>query len=197
MSIYFKPTYVYLKQHSITGKLYFGITTQNVESYIGSGTRWLKHINHHGRTHVVTLWYCLFLDLDSLCEFTLMYSSLNKIVESEDYLNLMIENGLGGLPSGEHHPFYGKNFTQEHKDNLNKTKIGRKHSEDRKAKITASLYARVLTPEAKLRMNHSGMKASDETKAKMKAIIVCPHCGKSGGNQAMHRWHFDNCKLKS
>lgn len=25
-------------------------------------------------------------------------------------------------------------------------------------------------------------------------IISCPHCPKSGGENVMHRWHFDNCK---
>jgi hypothetical protein len=25
---------------------------------------------------------------------------------------------------------------------------------------------------------------------------TCPHCGKEGQNIVMHRWHFDNCKLK-
>ena len=27
-------------------------------------------------------------------------------------------------------------------------------------------------------------------------IISCPHCGKSGGKNAMTRWHFANCKSK-
>ena len=27
-------------------------------------------------------------------------------------------------------------------------------------------------------------------------IVVCPHCGKSGANSIMHRWHFDKCKSK-
>jgi len=26
---------------------------------------------------------------------------------------------------------------------------------------------------------------------------VCPHCGKTGQTQAFHRWHMDNCKMKS
>lgn len=27
-------------------------------------------------------------------------------------------------------------------------------------------------------------------------IVVCPHCGKEGGEGIMNRWHFDNCKHK-
>lgn len=24
--------------------------------------------------------------------------------------------------------------------------------------------------------------------------VKCPYCEKTGGNKAMKRWHFDNCK---
>ncbi len=27
-----------------------------------------------------------------------------------------------------------------------------------------------------------------------KPIVTCPHCGKSGDNSNMKRWHFNNCK---
>jgi hypothetical protein len=30
---------------------------------------------------------------------------------------------------------------------------------------------------------------------KKKNILTCPHCNKSGGNNVMGRWHFDNCRL--
>lgn len=36
----FEPTYLYIKQHSITGKLYFGKTVKNPEKYNGSGSPW-------------------------------------------------------------------------------------------------------------------------------------------------------------
>ena len=44
----FKPTYLYIKQHSITGKLYLGKTTkQNLIKYTGSGKYWLRHLKVH------------------------------------------------------------------------------------------------------------------------------------------------------
>lgn len=62
----FKPTFVYLKQHTITKKLYFGKTTkENVETYMGSGVHWGAHIRKHGN-FVETVWYCLFTDPDIL-----------------------------------------------------------------------------------------------------------------------------------
>ena len=39
-------------------------------------------------------------------------------------------------------------------------------------------------------------KISLALKGRSSVIVECPHCAKKGGNAAMHRWHFDNCKLK-
>jgi len=46
-----------------------------------------------------------------------------------------------------------------------------------------------------------GYKQSPETRAKKSLllngykhkIVTCPHCGTSGGNTSIHRWHFNNC----
>jgi hypothetical protein len=92
----FKPTYLYIKQHSVTGKLYFGKTVQKPETYLGSGKHWQRHINKHGKEHVVTLWYCLFLDQEDCTSFALAFSKHHQIVESNDWLNLVIEDGLDG-----------------------------------------------------------------------------------------------------
>jgi len=49
MDIYtteFQPTYLYIKQHTKTGKLYFGKTGNDPEKYLGSGTRWKRHLNY-------------------------------------------------------------------------------------------------------------------------------------------------------
>lgn len=45
----FRPTFLYIKQHTITGKLYFGKTSKNLDkmlSYKGSGKYWLDHIKN-------------------------------------------------------------------------------------------------------------------------------------------------------
>ena len=114
MSIYqevtpaFRPTYLYIKQHSVTGKLYFGKTVQNPEKYYGSGKLWQRHIKKHGKEHIVNLWYELFDNKDELQEFALSFSQNMNIVESTQWLNLKPENGLDGtLP--------GTIFSVEHK----------------------------------------------------------------------------------
>lgn len=202
MSIYqFKPTYLYIKQHSVTGKLYFGKTTKlNPEKYLGSGKHWLRHIKKHGKEYVVTLWFCLFLDQESIKEFALMFSKQQNIVESTDWLNLQYENGLDGGSSGYI-------FTDEHRAKLigripwckgtkgiikpNKTSfipghnLGIPKSEETKEKM------RKPKSEAH-RMNIS--KNNVNQKGQPRKQLTCPHCGKVGGEGNMQRWHFDNCK---
>lgn len=111
----FKPTYLYIKQHTKTGKLYFGKTTKNdVEKYLGSGNHWRRHYNYHGREYVVTLWYCLFYDKEECNKFALMFSKQENIVQSKEWLNQIFETGLDRYQNG---------------------KSGYKHSEETKCKI--------------------------------------------------------------
>jgi hypothetical protein len=106
----FKPTYLYIKQHKITGLLYFGKTTRTgklFEKYKGSGKHWSPHIKKHGVEHVETLWYCLFLEKEELVKFALMCSTQWDIVNAKDingkkiWANQKLEDGLaGGFPQG-------------------------------------------------------------------------------------------------
>ena len=92
----FKPTFLYLKQHTITGMMYFGITTRNVEIYAGSGKRWIRHIKLHGKDKVVNLWYMLFVDQETLKNFAKSQSAIMNIVESTEFANLKDELGIDG-----------------------------------------------------------------------------------------------------
>ena len=94
MSNLFKPTFLYIKQHIVTGKLYFGKTVGNPEKYLGSGSYWKNHIKKHGKEHVVNLWYCLFYDKDDCTKFSLNFSEQNNIVASNEWANQALENGL-------------------------------------------------------------------------------------------------------
>lgn len=95
----FKPTFLYIKQHDLTGLLYFGKTVKNPEKYPGSGKRWKSHLAFHG-SGVTTIWYCLFLDKDTCTEFALSFSRLNNIVKDPAWANLIEEDGLNGAPIG-------------------------------------------------------------------------------------------------
>ena len=95
----FTPTFLYIKQHSVTGLLYFGKTFgihRKVDKYPGSGKYWSNHIRKHGKEHVITLWYCLFYDRDECKNFALSFSKLHNITESKAWANLKPETGEDG-----------------------------------------------------------------------------------------------------
>lgn len=153
----FIPTYLYIKQHSVTGKLYFGKTIRNPEKYYGSGTRWLRHINKHGKEHVVNLWYELFTDREELTNFALHFSQKMNIVESSQWLNLIPENGINGGGFGR--PCGNFSHSSETKDKISKSLIGHQStrkpvgqnpllSEIQKEMISKKLKGRKRSPES-------------------------------------------------
>ena len=117
------PTYLYIKQHSVTGLKYFGKTTRDPYKYLGSGKHWTRHYKKHGKEHIKTIWVSdLYYDT-SIIDIALQFSTENNIVESKEWANLEPENGLAGALSGSDNPMYGK----KGKDNPNfgKTSIRR------------------------------------------------------------------------
>ena len=94
------PTYLYIKQHSITKKKYFGKTIRKDPlKYLGSGNYWKEHINKYGKEFVETIWLSdLYYDT-SISEHALHFSCENNIVKSNDWANLMPETGLEGFVS--------------------------------------------------------------------------------------------------
>lgn len=139
MTIYkeFTPTYLYIKQHSITAKLYFGKTVKDPEVYKGSGSRWTSHIKKHGKEHVETLWYSLFTDQESCTAFALLFSEQQRIVESSDWLNLIPENGIDGW-------YPGTNRSEETKQRMSAAKLNM--TEETKAKLSAALKGKPRGP---------------------------------------------------
>ena len=95
MNIY-QPTYLYIKEHSVTGLKYFGKTTKNPNSYHGSGKYWKSHIKIHGVTFVTTKWVKLFTSYDEITEFATAFSEIFDIVNSNQWANLCPENGING-----------------------------------------------------------------------------------------------------
>lgn len=93
----FNPTYLYIKQHSVTGLKYFGKTIKSDPiKYKGSGIRWSKHIKKHGTKFVTTLWYKLYTNIDELVSVAITLSEIYDIVDSDFWVNIVPENGLTG-----------------------------------------------------------------------------------------------------
>ena len=95
------PTYLYIKEHSITGLKYFGKTCRNPYKYNGSGQHWMPHIKKHGRKHVVTNQvFGPFTDAAIISKFALAFSAEHNIAASKDWANMEPENGLNGAQFG-------------------------------------------------------------------------------------------------
>jgi hypothetical protein len=115
--IHFKPTFLYIKKHTITGKLYFGKTIKHdkrFEEYLGSGKHWTGHIRKHGVEFIETIWYCLYTDIDLLVEAALSLSNTMDIVLSESWANMTPETGLGGGITGSKYPNRAKISEESH-----------------------------------------------------------------------------------
>jgi hypothetical protein len=152
MNIYspIKPTYLYIKQHSITGLKYFGKTTKDPRTYLGSGIKWKSHIKKHGKQFVKTLWISdLYYDT-SIKEIALHFSTENNIVESDKWANLIQENGLdsGTLTKNQKIKIsqkqkynWNKNNSPYNEDrNLKCSNIKKEQWEDLKSKYNSNTY---------------------------------------------------------
>jgi len=206
----FQPTYLCIKQHSVTGLKYLCKTTRSYEKmlkYIGSGKYWCLHLEAHGKEFVDTPWYCLFHDKESIAEFALMYSEKWNIVNSNEWANLRPENGLDGGGLGGGGANKGKKKpprTAEHSANISAAKKGKKlgpqseETKDKKRKpnpgVSDALTNRPKSEEHK--KNLCKPKKFTANYFGLTERCICPHCSKEGGIKIMPRWHFDNCKFK-
>lgn len=189
-------TYLYIKQHSVTGKLYFGKTIRNPESYMGSGDYWKAHIAKHGKEHVETIWYCLFYDKEELINFALQCSKNWNIVESDDWANEKLENGLDGWTPGQTHSpetkqkiaramtgkkmpagfRVGSQHSLETKQKISFAQKGRQRTNEHNAKITKSRahnteWKQNLTAVRLAKSNRQNVKELRELTKKTKTIL--------------------------
>lgn len=151
-----RPTYLYIKQHKLTGLLYLGKTVRDPVKYNGSGTYWKRHLKEHG-TNIETLWYCLYLDQESLSYCATLLSSLYNVVSAvhenkrKVWANEKPEDGLdGGNMKGINQ---GIKRSTETKKLLSKINTGKKQTEETKLKKSLALKGRTFSEEtlAKLR----------------------------------------------
>jgi hypothetical protein len=84
-------------------------------------------------------------------------------------------------------------FVSEYtKQRVSETMKGKPKSLEQKQKIREKLLGKKL-PET-TRKNMSNARKGDSSCAG--PIIKCPYCNKIGTNNAMRRWHFENCNKK-
>jgi len=96
-----------------------------------------------------------------------------------------------------------KKLEYDHKLKISKKLKGQPRTIEVKKKISESHKGKPKSEKHKLMLSNTlkGKKLSEETKLKMsisrknkkQKVLICPHCGLSGGT-TMYRWHFNNCK---
>jgi hypothetical protein len=139
------PTYLYIKQHSITGLKYFGKTTcSDPYKYQGSGSYWKKHCKKHGKEHVITLWISDLYTDTSIVDVALHFSIENEIVNSKEWANLILENGLDGAPAGHD----GHIFSEKEKEKISISSKTRWENEDYKKQLS-NIHKNRWSPELK------------------------------------------------
>lgn len=104
-----KPTALLVMKHSKTGLQYFCKTTRlkEIKWYKGSGKYWQRHLKKHGSDVEVGV-LGVYFDRDRCLSAADEFSRANNINSSDEWANLINENGLDGAPAGEAHPMYGK-----------------------------------------------------------------------------------------
>ena len=173
MNAQFKPTVLLVMSHNVTGLKYFCKTSllDRVQRYKGSGTRWINHLNVHGKD--ISVGIMGFYTDEQRCNYAaLEFSKVNNIAISDEWANIVEETGLmsGVSMAGENNPFYGKTHTPEAIEKIKISAIGNSHnkgayrSPENCAKISASLKGRKNPIVAQAL---TGRKLSQETKDKI------------------------------
>jgi hypothetical protein len=175
--------YLYVKTHNITGLKYLGKTiNKDPYKYPGSGTYWTRHLKVHGYDCTTEiLKECT--SKEEVAELGIYYSELWNIVESDDWANLIAENGDGGGVKGKPKSeqakanMRGKTRSEETKGKMSKPKSeeaianmrGRIVSAETKSRISAANKGKTRSEETKSRISaaNKGKTPSEEAKAKM------------------------------
>lgn len=91
---------LYIATHNTTKKKYFGKTTRYLteealqKNYHGSGVMWVEHLKDFGDD--VSMKLLGVYSIDTVSAIAIKFSNDNNIVASNDWLNMVIEDGLYG-----------------------------------------------------------------------------------------------------
>ena len=193
----FKPTFLLVMEHNITGLKYFCKTTlkDRVYRYKGSGVAWTKHLKEFGKDITVGV-LGFYTDAERCYEAAANFSREHNVANSDKWANIIPETGRNGASlSGDKNPFYGKKHTPEMIEHLRQQRIGKSvnkgayRSPEQRAKISASLKGRKNPATSKAL---TGRKLSEETKQKIsnagKGRIVSDETKEKIRQKAIEQW---------
>jgi len=210
----FKPTFLMIKQHSITGMKYLCKTSRKDPiKYKGSGKKWCNHIAKYGKKHVDTIWYKLYTDINELVNTAIALSDLFDVEFSDFWANLKPENGLDGgsgatfsveerlnrrlRVAGSKNPMHGSSRVGDENPFYNKT-----HTSESKARMgpRGQLMPDSQRLATKKRMLHNNPMTNVESIQKIKntmASACCILCKEIRvGEQNIHQ-HYDSKTCKA
>lgn len=149
---------LYIAEHNTTGLKYFGKTNRYFnqlelqEKYHGSGTRWKNHLKKHGDDVTMKI-YGIF-DKSEVESIALKFSMDYDIVESNEWANLVVENGLSGgsQGSGEQNPCFGRKHNQQTRGIISKRLTGKIIPKETRLKISKALCGNQKSEEHKNNM---------------------------------------------
>ena len=209
-------THLYIKTHNVTGLKYFGKTQQDPFKYSGSGKYWKLHLKKYGY-NISTKVVASFKEneFDELVEFSLFFSEFYNIVESNEWANLMPENGVDGGGVGKNNPMYGKKHSEETKQKIKEKKKNwfvnnihhmknKTHTLEARNKISESRIGKNMKQETKDKISNStkGKKLTrdhieNQNKSKLKRRkisngIEIKYVTILEGFTMPNGWHFTN-----
>lgn len=150
--------YLFVKQHNITKMLYFGMTERDPIKYQGSGLYWNKHRKKYGggKKFIKTLCVWIFNYQPECTKFALEFSEVNNIVESELWLNLTNEDGIGGISKGHKHSEESKKNMRHGRENASLEDKAKRNSA---ASISLKLYHQNMSSDEKAEFKQKLIKA--------------------------------------
>ena len=147
---------LYIATHVVTGKKYFGKTTKWFteedlqKKYHGSGVYWNRHKKKHGDFITMKIYQICSLnksDEDYVESIALKFSEENNIVESEEWANMILENGLTGIV-----------HTRETKNKIGKAGKNKIISIQQKELLSEQASRKVCCLNCKKEVNYSNFK---------------------------------------
>jgi hypothetical protein len=200
----FKPTFLLVMEHNVTGLKYFCKTTllDRVYRYKGSGVAWTKHLKEFGRDVTVGV-LGFYIDAKRCFDAAKKFTEENDIVNSKEWANLIPETGKNGASLyGDKNPFYGKHHSEETKQKLKLAITGKSYnkgayrSPEQRAKISAALKGRKNPAVSKAL---TGRKLSEETKRKIseggKGRVFSMEAREKIRQAALKQWQRQKNKL--
>ena len=168
--------YLCIKTHNKTGLKYLCQTKKkNPYRYLGSGTRWINHLNVHGND-ISTEIVGKFKSKKLLVEIGIKLSKKYNVVKSRKWANLRVEEGDGGdtskfidyksmkpMPTGlwkrpdltnynqsRINPNKSKKLSASTRKKMSSSQKGLKKSEEHKRKLSLSMKGKKQTLEQRL-----------------------------------------------